>query len=178
MESNCLNSIILASILLAGTTIGAVAELLNIKTGSWEMTIRGEIHGTPPIPEERLKNMSPQQQAAIKKIMEENSKPQVKTMKQCITQEDLSNSENLFDSDRPGMKCTNKLSKHTSNKISGLIDCTKEGTRATGDFSYEAKDREHVIGKVSMTITNGENTMTTKGTMSGIWLSKECKSTK
>lgn len=177
MERNHTYGVILASLFLAGTVTDAMAEPLNIKPGLWQMTVRGEMHGMPPIPEEQLKNLSAQQRAAIENMMAESAKPHTREIKQCITQEDLNKSENLFNSDQSGMKCNNKLSKHSGSSMTGTIDCTKDGTRATGDFTYEAKDREHVSGKVSMTITNGTNTMTTTGTMSGRWLGAECAKT-
>ena len=177
MKRNVINGVMLASIVLAGAISNAAAEPLDIKPGAWQMTVKGEMHGMPPIPEEQLKNLSPQQRAAIENMMAESAKPHTREITQCITQEDLNKSENLFNSDQPGMSCNNKLSKHSSNSMTGTIDCTKDGTRATGDFSYEAKDREHVTGKVSMTITNGKNTMTTTGTMDGHWLGAECTKT-
>jgi hypothetical protein len=167
-----------AGLMLTGSLTSAMAEPLNVKPGLWQMTVRGEMHGMPPIPEEQLQSLSPQQRAAIEKMMAESAKPHVRELQQCITQEDLNKSEDLFNTDQPGMKCNNKLSKHSGKSMSGTIDCAKDNTRSTGDFSYEAKDREHVIGKVSMTITNGANTMTMKGTMSGQWLGAECSKTK
>ena len=169
---------VMAGLILTGAITSAVAEPLDIKPGLWQMTVRGEMHGMPPIPEEQLRGLSPQQRAAIEKMMAESAKPHIRELKQCITQEDLNKSEDLFSTDQPGMKCNNKLSKHSGKSMSGTIDCAKDKTRSTGEFSYEAKDREHVTGKVSMTITNGANTMTMKGTMSGRWLGAECTKTK
>ena len=167
-----------AGLMLMGAITSAMAEPLNVKPGLWQMTVRGEMHGMPPIPEEQLQSLSPQQRAAIEKMMAESAKPHVRELKQCITQEDLNKSEDLFNADQPGMKCNNKLSKHSGKSMSGTIDCAKDNTRSTGTFNYEAKDREHVTGKVFMTITNGTNTMTMKGTMSGQWLGAECTKTK
>ena len=166
-----------AGLMLMGAITSAVAEPLDIKPGLWQMTVRGEMHGMPPIPEEQLRGLSPQQRAAIEKMMAESAKPHIRELKQCITQEDLNKSEDLFSTDQPGMKCNNKLSKHSGKSMSGTIDCAKDKTRSTGEFSYEAKDREHVTGKVSMTISNGRNTMTTIGTMSGHWIGAECGKT-
>ena len=174
MKRNRIYATLLASLILAGVMTNAMAEPLNIKPGLWQMTVRGEMHGMPPIPEENLKSMTAQQRAAIEKMMAESAKPHTREIKQCITQDDLNRSENLFNSDQPGMKCNNKLSKHSSSGMTGTIDCTRDATRATGDFRYQAKDREHITGKVSMTISNGTNTMTTTATMSGRWLGAEC----
>ncbi|MEJ2566463.1 MAG: DUF3617 domain-containing protein [Gammaproteobacteria bacterium] len=178
MERNHTYGAILASVLLVAGLGNAVAEPLNIKPGLWEMTVRAEMHGMPPIPEEQLKNLSPQQRDALNKMMAESSKPHTRKLQECITQQDLNKSENLFNSDQPGMTCNNKLSKHSGSGMSGTIDCTKGNTHSIGKFSYEAKDREHVTGEVSMTITNGKHTMTTKGTMSGRWLGSECPKSK
>ena len=178
MERNRKYATMLVGVILAASLTNAAAEPLNIKPGLWEMTVRAEMHGMPPIPEEQLKNLSPQQRDAIQRMMAESSKPHTRNLQQCITQEDLNKSENLFNSDQPGMTCNNKLSKHSGSGMSGTIDCTKGNTHSTGTFTYEAKDREHVTGKVSMTITNGTNTMTTKGSMSGHWLGSECPKSK
>ncbi len=169
---------VMAGLMMTGAITSAVAEPLNIKPGLWEMTVRGEMHGMPPIPEEQLQGLSPQQRAAIEKMMAESAKPHIRELKQCITQADLNKSEDLFNADQSGMKCKNKLSKHSAKSMSGTIDCAKGNTRSTGDFTYKAKDREHVTGKVSMTVTNGANTMTMIGTMSGHWLGAECTKTK
>ena len=177
MNRDVIYGVILASIVLAGVMTNAKAEPLNIKPGSWQMTVQGEMHGMPPIPEEQLKNLSSQQRAAIEKMMAESAKPHTREITQCITQEDLDKSENLFNSEQRGMTCNNKLTKHSSNSMTGTIDCTKDRTRATGNYTYEARDQEHVTGKVSMTITDGKNTMTTTGTMDGHWLGAECTKT-
>lgn len=174
MEKNCMRGVILASIALAGAITAADAEPLDIKPGSWRMTVRGEMHGMPPIPEEQLQKMTPQQRAAIENMMAESAKPHTREITQCITQEDLNKSEDLFNSEQPGMTCNNKLSKHSKTSMTGTIDCSKGGTHATGGFSYVAKDPEHITGKVSMTISNGKNTMTTTGTMDGHWLGPKC----
>lgn len=178
MEKRRAHLVVLTGIILAGTITVTKAEPLNIKPGFWQMTVRGEMHGMPPIPEEKLKTLTPEQRASIESMMAESAKPHTREVTQCITQEDLNKSENLFNSDQTGMKCNNKLSKHSPTGMAGSIDCTKNGTRAKGDFVYEAKDSEHITGKVSMTITNGPNTMTTTGTMSGHWISAECTKTK
>jgi Spy/CpxP family protein refolding chaperone len=177
MKINYILGIVLSGATLAMAATKVMAEPLDIKPGLWQMTVRGEMHGMPPIPEEQLKGMSPQQRAAIENMMAESAKPHTREIKQCITQEDLNKSEDLFTSDQPGMQCDNKLSKHSSSSMTGTINCTKDGTRTTGDYSYIAKDREHVTGKVSMTISNGRNTMTTIGTMSGHWIGAECDKT-
>jgi hypothetical protein len=165
MEKYRLYGSVLTGVALAVAMTNSLAEPLNIKPGLWQMTVRGEMHGMPPIPEER---------AAIERMMAESAKPHIREIRQCITQEDINKSEDLFTAEKAGMKCENKVSKHSRNSMSGTIDCTKDGARTKGSYSYEAKDREHVTGKVSMTITNGTNTLTTVGTMTGHWIGAEC----
>jgi hypothetical protein len=174
MEKNRMYGSVLVGVTLAATMSHAAAAPLDIKPGLWQMTVRGEMHGMPPIPEEQLKTMSPQQRAAIERMMKESAKPHTRKIQQCITQEDLNKNGDLFTTERPGMKCTNKLTTHSSHNMTGSIDCTSNGTHTKGDYSYQAQDREHVSGKVSITISNGANTMTTTGTMSGHWLGADC----
>jgi hypothetical protein len=167
----------LTTAFLAVAASHALAEPLNIKPGLWQMTVSGEMHGMPPIPKERLKGMSPQQRAAIERMMTESAKPHTRELRQCISKEDINKSEDLFTAQPPGMKCSNKLSKHSGHSMSGTIDCTKSDTHTKGTYSYQAKDREHVSGKVAMTISNGTNTMTTTGSMTGHWISAKCANT-
>ena len=177
MASTHNSGVILTGLILSGMMINAAAEPLDIKPGNWRMNVRGEIHGMPPIPEEQLKNMSQEQRAALEKLMAESAKPHTREIMQCITQEDLNKSEDLFNTEQPGMTCNNKLTKHSANSMTGTIDCTHGDTRATGDFTYEAKSREHITGTVSMAITNGKNTMTTRGIMDGHWMGEDCSKT-
>ncbi len=177
MQRQFLYGLIVAGTALAGTMTNAQAQPLNVKTGLWETTIRSEAHGQLPIPQEQLQKMSPPQRAAMEKIMARNSQPRSHVFKHCVTQEELDKAESNFLAGEPGMKCENKLSKHTHSSVVGTMHCTKGSMRQTADFSYEARDREHISGKLNMTVSNGTNTMSSKGTMSSRWISASCGKT-
>lgn len=178
MQRQFLYCLIMAGTMLAGTMTSALAESINVKTGLWETTAHTQAHGQLPIPEAEMKNLSPQQRAAIAKMEARAKQPQTRTFKGCLTQQELDKDEVAFLSGEPGMKCDSKLTKHTRTSIAGSRHCTKPGMQQTENFSFEARDREHVTGKLSITISNEGKTMTSKGDLSSRWISASCGKTK
>lgn len=177
MQRQSLYGLIMAGTVLAGTMTSALAEPINVKTGLWETTIRTEAHGQLPIPPEELQRLSPQQRAAMENMMAHGMPPRSIVTKHCVTQKELDKAESDFLAGEPGMKCNNKLSKHTSSYVTGTLNCTKGGMHQSGEFSYKVLDRGHMSGTLNMTFSNGGNTMTSKGTMSSRWISASCGKT-
>lgn len=161
-------------ITFAGMIASTQAETLDIKPGLWEMTAHTQAHGQLPIPEEKLKQMSPQQREAIEKMMARATAPKTRIYKSCITKEKLEKGQTAFLEQRHGMKCENKLTKHTRSAIAGSMHCNGPGIEETGEFSTQAKDREHMAGKMNIKITNGSRTMTSQGDFSSHWVSASC----
>lgn len=162
---------------LAGTMKSALAEPLDLKPGLWETTINSEAHGQLPMSQAQLQKLSPQQRAAMEKMQARNNQPRTRVMKVCLTQQKLDKSENAFLSGKPGMKCDSKLSRHTRTSVVGTRHCTKSDKEQTEDFDYEVQDREHVTGKLNITISNGTKTMSSKGNISSRWISVSCGKT-
>lgn len=170
--------VIAASVALAGTMAAAPAAALDVKPGLWETTSRSQAHGQLPIPQAELQKMTPQQRAALAKMEARNKQPRAMVFKGCLTKEKLEKDENAFLSGRPGMKCTSKLSRHTGTSIAGSRRCTKGSSEQTEHFAFEVRDREHVTGTVSVTISDGGRTMSSKGNLSSRWISASCGNTR
>jgi Protein of unknown function (DUF3617) len=169
---------LMASVALGGTMTSALAAPLDVKPGLWEMTIHTETHGQLPVPPEVLQKLSPERRAAMEEKMKaRNSQPHAHVYKDCITQQKLDKDEDSFLAGEPDMKCESKLSKHTRNSIAGTRHCTKGSVQQTEDLVFEAQDREHITGKVNVSVRNGTNTMTSKGNLSGHWISALCGKT-
>ena len=177
MKREFLYGVITVCTTLAGTMTSALAETLDVKPGLWETTSHTQAHGQLPIPEAQMKNLSPQQRAAIAKMEARVKQPQTRTFKGCLTQQKLDKDEVAFLSGEPGMKCESKLTKHTRTSVAGSRRCTSPGRQQAEDFSFEARDREHVTGKLSITISNGGKTMSSKGDLSSRWISASCGKT-
>ncbi len=178
MQRQFLYGLVMAGATLAGTMTSALAEPLDVKPGLWETTAHTQAQGQLPVPEAEMKKMTPQQRAAIAKMETRAHQPQTRTLKGCLTQQKLQKDEVAFLSAKPGMKCDSKLTRHTRTSVAGVRHCTKPGMQQTEDFSFEARDREHVTGKLSITISNGGKTMTSKGDLSSRWISASCGTTR
>ncbi len=171
--------VLMTSVTLIGTMADALAEPLDVKTGLWETTIHSEAHGQLPISEKQLKELTPKQRDALEKMQARNSQPHATVTKSCLTQEKLDKDEHDFLSGEPGMRCNNKVSKHTRTAVAGTRHCAKSGgEEQTVDFDYKARDREHVTGTIKITIKNGARTMTSSGNMSSRWIGASCGNTR
>jgi hypothetical protein len=106
-----------------------------------------------------------------------NNQPHTHVFKRCITQQEWDKNEIAFLTGEPGMKCDNMLSRNTRTAVAGTFHCMKGSMVQSGDFTYEAKDREHIAGTMNISVSNGANTMTSKGSMSGRWISASCGNT-
>lgn len=178
MKRGFMYGVLMVSVTLGGTMTSALAASLDVKPGLWEMTIHTETHGQLPVPPEVVQKLSPERRAAMEEKMKAyNSQPHAHVYKDCITQQKLDKDENAFLSGEPDMKCESKFSKHTRTSVAGTRHCTKGGMQQTEDLLFEAQDREHVTGKVNVSVRNGTNTMTSKGNLSGHWISASCGQT-
>ena len=174
MKRELLYGAIAAGVALAGTMASVPAATLDLKPGLWETTSHSQAQGQLPIPQADLQKMTPQQRAAVAKMEERNKQPRTMVTKGCLTKEKLEKDENAFLSGRPGMKCTSKLSRHTSTSIAGSRHCTGGSSEETENFAFEVRDREHVTGTVSITISDGGRTMSSKGNLSSRWVGASC----
>jgi Protein of unknown function (DUF3617) len=177
VKQKFLYGVIMASATLAGTMMNASADTLDIKPGLWETTARTQAHGQLPISEAELNNLSPQQRAAIAKMQARANQPHTRVVKGCITKQDLEEGEADFLSGKSDMKCESKFSKRTRSSVAGTRRCSRPGMQQTTEFAFTAQDREHVTGKLSITISNGARTMSSSGDLTSHWISASCGKT-
>lgn len=178
MQRKFLYGLIMAGATLAGIMTSALAEPINVKTGLWGTTLHTAAAGQLPISPQELQQMSPQMRAAAEKMLANGARPRAIETKSCVTQKDLDTAVTDFLAGEPNMKCSNKLTNHTSSHAAGTFDCTKGSMHQFGNFSLDILDHEHVRGNVNMTFNNDGNAMTSKGTVSSHWISASCGKTR
>jgi hypothetical protein len=148
---------------------------LDVKTGQWETTVTGQTTGIPPIPDEVLNRLTPEQRAQMQAVMQGRgaggaSKPIVS--KNCLTKDKL---DKPFDVGNENTKsCSRTLVTSSGSKQEIHIDCTRDGGKATGTIKLEAVDSENLKGSMQMTMANGEHTMNMNYSFAAKWIGPAC----
>jgi len=148
---------------------------LNIKLGLWEIATQANISGAPPIPEDALAKMSPEQrahmQAAIEASMAEVAKPRL--AKHCVTQEKVAQGFNL-DHQHEGAACQKKFVTNTSSELQLSETCPEANGSTTIDEHIQLSGSDQVAGTVHFMKSNGGKSMTVDSTIKGQWLAASC----
>ena len=170
-------------VLTLGGTVGfvmlayAADPALDVKTGLWELTSTGTMSGAPPIPQEALARMTPEQRAKMESAMQEaigrNNQPHVS--KSCITQKQLEKAPNF--AEQQNKSCKQTVVNRTTSLIETRVECSGP-QKMTGTFRFQAQSREAIHGDVSMVMSDGNKTMTSKHTIQGKWLGADCGNVK
>jgi hypothetical protein len=170
-------------VLTLGVTIGfvmlahAADPALDVKAGLWELTSTGTMSGAPPIPQEALARMTPEQRAKMESAMQEaigrNNQPHVS--KSCITQKQLEKAPNF--AERRDKSCKQIVVSRTASVVETRVECTGP-QKMSGTFHFQALSREAIHGDVSMVMSDGNKTMTSKHTIQGKWLGADCGNVK
>jgi hypothetical protein len=154
---------------------------IDIKPGLWENTTTSQISGLampkmPQLTPEQLAKMPPQARAQME-AMSKGGAPQTRTMKACITREQLN--KPMFDSG--DKSCTYKLVSSSSSSQTIHVECTPGNTKTTGDLTLDRVDSEHLKGEMLMKTTGDSSTagsvgqnMTIKVSFSNRFLSADC----
>jgi hypothetical protein len=162
-----------ASISLAAIACAVLwAETLNVKTGQWEATMTMQTAGLPPIPQEVLDKMTPQQRQMMEQRMKGNQAPRTTTTKTCVTKEDLEKAMTFGSDDKA---CTRTIVSATGSKQEIHIECNRDNGKMTGTIRVEASNSESVKGSSEMTMTSGGRSMSMNGTFSGKWIASACE---
>lgn len=162
-------------ILLCSTLCSAVwaqdFRPLDVKTGEWASTINGQTTGLPPIPDEVLNRLTPEQRARMQASMQsKGSKTTVS--KSCLTKDKLDKPFNLGDENTKS--CTRTLVESSRTKQEIRINCDREGMKSTGTVKVEAINAETVKGSMQLAVTNGEHTMNMNYTFASKWVAPTC----
>jgi Protein of unknown function (DUF3617) len=143
---------------------------LDVKTGLWESTTVMNMGGLPPIPQEMLDKMTPEQKAQLDAAMKaQQGKPTI--TKHCVTKEDL-NKKDLFD--EGNKNCTRTIATSSSRKLVMNMECVNENMKTTGTIHLEASDSENVTGKVDMAATGNGRTMNLSSVITAKYLGSAC----
>ncbi len=145
---------------------------LNVKLGTWETTFTTAISGAPPVPQEMLDKMTPEQRARFDAAMSKmaSGAPRTHTSKTCLTKERLE--KDPF-SDR--QSCTEKVLTSTSSKMEIEEVCNEENAQSDSKIRLEAIDSENVKGSMQTVVTGSGKTMNVNGTFTSKWVGAACK---
>ena len=160
---------------LSAAYAGEVA--LNVKPGLWQTTVAMQMTGQLPISEADLAKMPPERrekmEAAMKAVMANAAQPHV--VKSCVTAEQLRKGLSFRSEDQP--TCKRTIVTSSSSTWEMHEECSGDSPR-TSTIRFHANSPEVIDGQMNMTMTKGERTMTSKGTIHGQWLSANCGSVK
>jgi hypothetical protein len=172
-----LSAAIVVSIGAFQLTASAADLVPNVKTGLWQSTVAMQTNGQIPISDADLAKLPPerrqQMQAAMKAALASAAQPHVVTS--CVTAEQLRKGLSFKNEDRPGCKRT--VVSSSSSTWEMHEECTG-ASPLTATIRFHASSPEEVDGKMEMTMTRGERTMTSIGTIHGKWLTSDCGSVK
>lgn len=143
---------------------------LDVKTGQWEYTLTGQMTGLPPIPEEVLKRLTPEQRAKMEAVR--GGSPKTTVSKNCVTKDKLDQAFNMGDE---AMKsCTRTLITSSGSRQEVHINCNRDGVKTTGVVKVEAVNPENVKGTMQMTMVNPDHTMNMNYSFAAKWTGPAC----
>ncbi len=155
----------------AGRLWAADYRPLDVKPGQWETTVNGMTSGMPPIPEEVLQRMTPEQRAQMEAAFKARSgASKTTTSKSCLKKEDL---DKPFGPDS-AKTCKLTFVTSTSTKQEVRMICNQESMTGTGTIKVEALDSEHIKGEMQMTANAGQHTMNMNTSFSSKWVGPAC----
>lgn len=154
---------------------------LNIKVGLWEMAMNPQISGDmPSIPEEQLKNATPEERArmqAMMQLMMANArKPRL--FKECMTVEKLATGFNTGSEDST-TGCKTTIVKNTGSEFESMQHCSTEQGTGTSSLHVSALSSDQVHGTLHSEMSRpGGKGMTYDATVEGKWLGPDCGTVK
>jgi hypothetical protein len=162
------------TLLFCSTVWAADFRPLDVKTGQWESTMTGQTSGMPPIPDEVLNRLTPEQRAKMEAGMQARGArgPKTTVTKSCLTKDKLDKAFNTGDDSTKA--CTRTLVASSGSKQEIHMDCNREGMKSSGIVKVEAIDSENVKGSMQMTMTSGERTMNMNYTFAAKWVGPAC----
>ena len=152
------------------------AAALDLKPGLWEMTSTQQTTGGPPVPEDVLARMTPEQRAkfdaAAMAADNETRAREPRVRKQCITEKSLQRGLNV-DENKGGGSCQETLVSSTASVMELRQECTGQ-EKMSSTSHFEAVSPKALTGTIDMTMTDGSRTTTVKRVMLGKWLGVDC----
>jgi Protein of unknown function (DUF3617) len=172
-EAKMRNLILWALVCLSASIIFAAGKFqpLNVKTGTWQTTWVTTLSGAPPIPQEMLDKMTPEQRARFDAMMKnmKSGTPRTRSAKTCLTRDQLE--KNPFNT---GKDCTDTVLSSTGSKMEIEEVCTEEDSKSDSKIRIEATDSENVKGWMQSTVTGSGRTMSVNATFTSKWIGTAC----
>jgi len=150
---------------------------LNVKLGLWESTTTVDRSGMPPIPEEVLARLTPEQRAKIEERAKASAaqSPKTTTRKSCVKKEDLDKAMAFASDDKT---CHRTVVTSTDSKLELKIECSAANMKSSGIIHVEAVSSDHVKGTMQMNMGDGPRAMKMNTTFDSKWLGPVCEGTK
>jgi hypothetical protein len=147
---------------------------LDVKTGQWESTLSGQSTGQPPIPDELLKRLAPEQRTKLEATLQDKGTGGLKTSinRSCLTKEKLDKAFNLGDENTKA--CTRTLVTSSGSKQEIRLDCDHQGMKSSGTVKIEAVNPENIKGSMQIRVTNHDRTMNMNYTFTSKWIGAAC----
>jgi hypothetical protein len=159
---------------LASCSLLSAADFrpLDVKTGQWETTLTGQTTGMPPIPDEVLNRMTPEQRAKMQAAMQARSGGKTTVNKSCLTKDKLD--KPFYTGDENTKSCSSILVTSSGSKQEIRLECNRENMKSSGTIKVEAVDSGTVKGSMQMAVTNGEHTMNMNYMFAAKWIGPVC----
>lgn len=161
---------LLAGLGVAGTAARA-AEVLDVKTGAWEMTSVTVATGQK-VPPEALEGLPAAQRAELERQMKAtDGKPVTHTSKECLTKKDLDEAQILKEDEDEGVACTTRIVSRSARKLVAEKTCPAPAA-SKSKLVFEAQGRERMTGAFEMERADGARV---KAEVKGRWLGASCE---
>jgi hypothetical protein len=169
----------IAGPLVAGLSLMLVAEAaepikLNVKPGLWEIASEGQINGAPPVSDDMLAQLTPEQRARFEASMQASMANAVKPRlsKHCMTPEKIQ--RGLDVDQHNSASCQKKVLANSASVMDVSEECSDDnGSTSIGEH-FEASSSEQITGTVHVVRTAGGLSMTVNSTIHGKWLGASC----
>lgn len=164
--------------LLFGAALISFAEEdripLDLKLGLWETTTTHATAGAPPVPQEMLDRLTPEQRAKFEERMKNRSgQAKAETRRSCLTKEKLEK-HYLFE-DNKDMNCTRNITSATRRKLDASLECSSPmGIKMDGTIKIDSPDSETANGTIHMVSAGNGNSMTFDSTFKSKWVGASC----
>ncbi len=140
----------------------------DIKTGLWETTTNNHMTGVPPIPDDVLARMTPEQRQRAMSMGAGGPR----TVKVCVTEENLKKGTDFGGNDRANCKRT--VLNSTAKGADVQAECTDKDGTSTVKVHYEVTSRESANGTVHVDINRMGKAMAIDGTFQSKWVADSC----
>jgi Protein of unknown function (DUF3617) len=165
-----------ALVALAIVVLAEAAEpiKLNIKPGLWEIASEGKIDGAPPIPDDQLARMTPEQRARFEAAMQASMAEAAKAhlSKNCVTPEKIARGLDI--QQHNNASCDKKIAVNSASELDVNEDCSTDKGNTVMREHFQLSGSEQMSGSVHMVRTSAGKSMTIDSNIHGKWLGASC----